>query len=84
MVRINIHASELFPPIFRHLELELITQFPAPIDEKNLPDSNICLTEYPQQTILSILMAFYFVENTFDDVYYTQPRITYSSVNIGA
>ena len=32
--RFNPYPVELFNNIFRHLKLELLTQFPAPNDEK--------------------------------------------------
>ena len=34
--RVNPYTAELFASIFRHLKLELLTQFPASNNEKNI------------------------------------------------
>ena len=48
-------AAELFASIFRHLKLELLTQFPASNDEKYWI---IGLTKHLPNTILSNLVIF--------------------------
>ena len=77
IIHLTLVLLNCFNCIFRHLKLELQTQFPASNDEKyryffkNIHVLNwvILLTEHLPQTVLSISVTYYLAENMLKTVY---------------